>query len=66
MAETKTYEVNQVFIGSVVSIYPSIDGIFENQRGYDYVIEKNMDKKVMQYLINIGHPAVTATVKGDK
>ena len=66
MAETKTYEVNPKFIGSLVTIYPSIDGIFQSQSGYDYVITKDMEKKVLQYLVNIGHPAVTLTVKGEK
>lgn len=66
MADSKTYEINPLFIGSTVTVFPAIDGAFQSQLGYDYVITKDMEKKILQYLVNIGHPAVTATIKGEK
>jgi len=63
MAEKKTYEINPKFKGSTVTIYPSIDGKFENAKGYDYVISEDMPEKVLTYLININHPAITVTAK---
>ena len=62
MAE-KTYTIDPKYIGSTVTVYPSIDGVFQNANGFDYVIEKNLPKKVLEYLVNIGHPAVSVTVK---
>jgi hypothetical protein len=62
-AEKKTYEINPKFIGSTVSVFPSIDGVFQNAGGYDYVITKELPDKVFEYLVNIGHPAITTTVK---
>jgi hypothetical protein len=62
MAE-KTYTLNPAFIGATVTVYPSIDGIYQNPQGFDYVIAKDLPTKVLEYLVNIGHPAVTATVK---
>jgi len=63
MADTKTYTINPAFEGATVTVYPSIDGVFQNQAGYDYVITKDLPKKVLEYLVNIGHPAVTVTSK---
>lgn len=63
MADKKTFDIDQKFIGSTVTVYPSIDGIFQNANGYDYVLTKDTDPKVLEYLVNIGHPAVTLTSK---
>ncbi len=64
MAE-KTYEINPAFIGSTVSIFPSKD-IFMGSQPVDYIITKDLEKKVLEYLVNIGHPAVTLTSKPEK
>jgi len=63
MAEKKTYEINPKFVGSTVTVYPSIDGVFQNAAGFDYVISKELPDKVLEYLVNIGHPAITITAK---
>ena len=62
MAE-KIYIIDPKFIGSTVTVFPSIDGIYQNPQGFDYVIAKELPAKVLEYLVNIGHPAVSATVK---
>jgi hypothetical protein len=59
----KTYIIDPKFIGSTVTVYPSIDGIYQNPQGFDYVIAKDLPTNVLEYLVNIGHPAVSATVK---
>ena len=61
--DKKTYEINPKFFGSTVTVFPSIDGKFENAGGFDYVITKDLPEKVLEYLVNIEHPAVTVTVK---
>ncbi len=61
MADTKTatYELSdKKWEGSIVTVYPSIDGIFQNAGGYDYVLTNDTPQKVLQYLFNIEHPAV--------
>ncbi len=63
MAEKKKYTIDPRFIGSTVSVYPSIDGVFQNAQGYDYVLKQDTEEKVLQYLVNIGHPAVTVTAE---
>ena len=63
MAEKKKYTIDPRFIGSTVSVYPSIDGVFQNAQGYDYVLKQDTEEKVLQYLVNIGHPAVTVTTE---
>lgn len=55
------FTIDPRFIGSTVTCYPSTDGHFENAQGYDYVISKDMPEKILQYLVNVGHPAVTLT-----
>ena len=61
MADTKTatYELaDKKWEGSIVTVYPSIDGIFQNACGYDYTLTPDTPQKVLTYLFNIGHPAV--------
>jgi len=62
MADTKasvTYELSEKkWEGSIVTVYPSIDGIFQNAQGYDYALSNDTPQKVLQYLFNIEHPAV--------
>ncbi len=50
-AEKKTYEINQAFVGSTVTVFPSIDGVFQSANGYDYVITKELPDKVLEYLL---------------
>ncbi len=57
--KTATYELSdKKWEGSIVTVYPSIDGIFQNAGGYDYVLTNDTPQKVLQYLFNIEHPAV--------
>lgn len=65
MANDK-YNIDPRFIGSTVTVYPSIDGVFQSAQGYDYVISPDMEPKILQYLVNIGHPAVTVTTQKEK
>ena len=54
-----TYELSdKKWEGSIVTVYPSIDGIFQNAQGYDYTLTNETPQKVLTYLFNIGHPAV--------
>jgi len=60
MADTKNYTIDPSFIGSTVTVYPSKD-VFLGSQPVDYIITKDMEKKVLEYLVNIGHPAITLT-----
>lgn len=54
-----TYELSdKKWIGSVVSMFPSIDGKFQSAGGYDVTLSADTDQKTLTYLFNIGHPAV--------
>lgn len=56
---TVTYELSdKKWEGSLVTVYPSIDGIFQNAGGYSYTLKPDTPQKVLQYLFNINHPAV--------
>lgn len=61
----KTFEINPAFLGSTVTVFPSKD-VFLGSQPCDYIITKDLEKKVLEYLINIGHPAVTLTSKTEK
>lgn len=57
--QTVTYELSdKKWEGSVVSVYPSVDGVFQNAGGYSYTLTPDTPQKVLQYLFNIDHPAV--------
>jgi len=59
----KTFIINPAFEGSTVTVFPSKD-VFIGSQPVDYIITKDLEKKVLEYLVNIGHPAVT--VKTEK
>lgn len=57
--KTVTYELtDKKWIGSLVTTYPSVEGVFQNAGGFDFVLTPETPQKVFQYLFNIGHPAV--------
>lgn len=59
MATSTTYELSdKKWIGSLVTVYPNIDGVFQNAGGFDFVLTLETPQKVLQYLYNVEHPAV--------
>jgi len=59
MATTATYELSdKKWINSVVTVYPSVEGIFQSAGGFDFVLTPETPQKILQYLFNIEHPSV--------